>query len=444
MAQAYPGSHRQAREVRAFARRLSAKPGQSTFERMLRMSDAERSFNRLLRQVDAKREFRARISSQYGRASVSTVPRTRGFNAVMKGGTAIARYAMPIAMNANPYLRALTIAQRLLRLSELANTLLPGIEEAGKPVPEGWIDNGDWFSVAGVVRRRHAYEENPVWDPAHATTSRTFRDRLDKLSNMWQYHYSEPTPYFSYYRWYPGEYYPPNTVAEFGQAGKKRPAQRVASGVRLEGVPGWLISYDPQAVPPLHPTPHPEHAPWRILERLPRNPQSERGYGIGRRPGRRTRTGHGIGPGGPFEPPPHRYRPPPPGTKEVKAALTGDLKRAVGIVWWMANAITETADLINLLYRLLPEDVRREMYWRGMSSRVDKRALVVATHLAFVDWESFPEEFIKMQVVDTVIGRLSSGAAKVGLQGPIGRHGPISITTGPTLGQSGRTELELY
>ncbi len=123
----------------------------------------------------------------------------------------------------------------------------------------------------------------------------------------------------------------------------------------------------------------------------------------------------------------HQLRPPRKGEKERK--LLGG--KALGILWWVANGITEMTDVVNAFYKALPAEYRRfkgrDGRWRDKDITPQDRMQRLYTYWDKVDMNAAIDNLITNQIEDYVIGKFGKMLAKASQQS--GR--PVGYGFGP-------------
>lgn len=203
----------------------------------------------------------------------------------------------------------------------------------------------------------------------------------------------------------------------------------------LPALEPWVPALNPQAVPPLRPTPHPFHVPWRIAPYVQPDPwaspteQSQRGYAwyplqdpfidplqpkiapnpkpdevaleyppiifeltpVGSRPVPAT------GRAGKY----HSRRPPDRGEREKKVGAGGVLATFGRYVL----QLTELNDLLEALIEAMPRELRP-----SDNATLYDKAQAVYDHMDDIDVADAIRNLIENQIEDTIIGRGQAGA----------------------------------
>lgn len=105
--------------------------------------------------------------------------------------------------------------------------------------------------------------------------------------------------------------------------------------------------------------------------------------------------------------PPRANKPPEKGKKEVKLK-TG----AAGLIAKIVNAATESADLIDAIYKGLPRKIRGKAYWAGEATTPIERAKLIYENFDKIEWGRAVYEIVANQLEDRAFGRLGRIGAK--------------------------------
>ena len=195
---------------------------------------------------------------------------------------------------------------------------------------------------------------------------------------------------------------------------------------------------DPMSTPVNHPEPrpNPKQRPIRV-PRVPINPwrnpveQPQRGPVPVVSPGQGTRvvtTPRGVV----HEAVPPVRQPPKSGDKEVK------LKTNIphGVIRRVIDTVTEWKDLVDAIYGALPSQLRGQLYWQGLASTPEERALSIYLYWEQINWTIALQNIVENEIEDAIVGGIGKLARKTNqlraLFAPDGQSG-IGVHTGPAL-----------
>jgi len=133
------------------------------------------------------------------------------------------------------------------------------------------------------------------------------------------------------------------------------------------------------------------------------------------------------------EPGTHATRPPKTGDKEAKKRSP-----AAGLLWWAANAATESTDYIKAAYNALPWKARRfkgrDGKWRDRDITQQDRLRRIYKHIEDLDVYEFAKNVAVNNAQDFALGKISKQVQKLnGLLAEYGYARPAGIETGPAL-----------